>query len=320
MKKTLSVALLLFAVFPFQSLHAQDSLKTGYNDAEIRLEAFVDKTECPLNRPVLLTIRLTWSGDQDRFKVHPFDNPILHNLEITGNATANRVGAVNGTVSSVEEHQFTLKPTNLGMAYVEGLIITYTDLETDKEYSLTTNRLEVEIVDPLPEPGSKMWMVWLALILVIVVAAVYVGIALKKKKEVAKKQAELEAAAAIPLEEKYLAQLKEAVNFNDPALDTGEAINRISKIVRHFLHEKFTVSGLEATTSEVLDELESLDPDQRFMNEIREVLTRADTIKYTGGHTDRAELERFYTLTESNLQRSLRGELISDGDIEQEKD
>jgi hypothetical protein len=302
----------IFYIFLFsvQFLFAQDSLKVEPDSAiQIRLSAFVDQTEAPLNRTVLLTVRLKWEGDLDRFDVHTFDNPIVQNFEIVGNASSNKVAAVNGVNTSVQDYEFTLRPTNLGMGYIEGIIVTYTDLTSDKDFRLTTNRIEVKVTDPIPEPGSKSWIWWIVGIVLVAGVAAYAFIILKQRKAEKKRRVELEAAAAIPMEEKYLSDLKSQVNLNDPTLDTNNAISKIIRLLRHFLNEKFSLSGLEATTGEVLTEMENKNFDERFINNIKQVLTNADMIKFSGGSANKTEVENMYTMVEASLQSSLRGEL-----------
>jgi hypothetical protein len=307
-----TVVFLMALVFSVFAQNLSQSISS-----QIKLSAFVDKTESPLNRPITLTIRLEWIGDLDRFKVHPFDNPITQNLEIDGNASSNNVAAVNGVNKSVSDHEFTLKPTNLGMAYVEGVIVRYTDLTTDKEHSLTTNRIEVKILDPLPEPGSKLWMLWCAVILVFFAGAILLILRIKKQ-QVSEHQKELDAIAAIPIEEKYLTELKSLVDFNGPNLNRGDAVSIVSRLLRNFVSEKFAVSGLEVTTEQVLQELAAKNLDARFLNDVKNVLTTSDKIKFTGGSSNKAELERLYTLVEASLQKSLRGELTKDSVPEQQ--
>lgn len=307
MKNRLAIFLLIFSV---QFLFAQDSQRNeSTSTTQIKLSAFVDKTETPLNRNVVLTVRLKWEGDLDRFDVHTFDNPIVQNFEIVGNASSNKVAAVSGANTSVQDYEFALRPTNLGMGYVEGIIVTYTDLTDDKDFRLTTNRIEVKVTDPLPDPGSKAWIWWVVGLILVAGVGAYAFIMLKQRNAEKQRQMELEAAAAIPIEEKYLSDLKSQVNLNDPALDTNEAISKISKMLRHFLNEKFALCGLEATTGEVLTEMENKQLDERFISEIKQVLTDADMIKFSGGSADKSKVENMYTLVEANLQRSLRGEL-----------
>ncbi len=300
---------------------SQDSTKVTAlpTEGEIRLSASVNKTQVPLNRTVSFTIRLKWTGDLDKYEIHQFDNPLLENLEIVENSSANRVANVNGESQAIQEYEYTLKPKSLGMGYVEGLILTYTDMANDKEYRLTTNRIEIKVTDPLPEPGSKNWILWVTLIIVfVIVVIIFVRQAAKRKAE-KQRQADIEAAASVPLEEKYLEKLKNTVDLNASDLDVGESFARLSRLLRLFLAEKFHVAGLEATTEDVIKELSSKELDERFVNDTAESLKKADMIKFSGGAGEKSELERMYTLIEASLQKSLRGELVKILDAQQKE-
>ena len=205
------------------------------------------------------------------------------------------------------------------MGYVEEVIITYTDMSNDKEYRLTTNRIKVKVTDPLPEPGSSNWILWfIPIVALVIVVIVFVRQAAKKKAEKIK-QAKLEAAASIPLEEQYLKKLKDAVDLNTSDLNVGDGFARLSRLLRLFLAKKFHITGLEATSEDVIKELHNKDLDDRFVNETAESLKKADMIKFSGGAGEKSELERMYTLIESSLQKSLRGELVKVLDAPQEE-
>jgi len=275
----------------------------------IRLSASVDKNEVPLNRTLVFTIRMEWFGELDKYEVHQFDNPLVQNLEIVANASSNRVADVGGKNNSVLDYDFTLKPKSLGMGYVEGVIIKYTDRETNKEYRLITNRIEIKVVDPLPEPGSKNWLLWLAGVLVLSAASAGAVLQMRRKKSEREKKAQEDAAAAIPMEEGYLAQLREQVNLQNPDLDVSSGFSYLARLLRQFLTEKINLPGLEATTEEVIQALHTKSLDERFELEISEILAQADLVKFSGGNISKSELDRAYTLFEANLQRSQRGEL-----------
>lgn len=321
--KVLRFSLFVVFILSLQAVpsFSQDSTKVAAlpTGGEIRLSASVDQTQVPLNRTVSFTVQLQWTGDLDKYEIHQFDNPLLENFEIVENSSANRVANVNGETRAIQEYEYTLKPKSLGMGYVEGLIITYTDMGNDKEYRLTTNRIDVKVTDPLPEPGSKSWILWVILIFVLVIVVViFIRQAAKKKAE-KKRQAELEAAASVPLEEQYLEKLKDAVDLSSPDLNVGDGFARLSRLLRLFLAEKFHVAGLEATTEDVITELHNKDLDDRFVNETAESLKKADLIKFSGGAGEKSDLERMYTLIESSLQKSLRGELVKVLDTPQEE-
>jgi len=301
----------------FQSGNAQDSLKVDSTAAEsgIKLSAFVDNNKVPLNRTLTLIIRLQWYGNLDRYDVHQFDNPIVENLEIVGTASSNKVVNVNNKATAIQDYEYTLKPKNLGMAYIEGIIIKYTDTVLDQDFRLVTNRISVEVTDPVAEPGEHNPLFLIIGILVLLGVAIIFFVIQKRRKDKAQEEAEPE----ISLEEKYLEELKNAVNFNDTELDVAEAFSALYKLLRRFVAEKFGVPGLEATTAEVITALREKHLDERFINETDEILKTADVIKFSGSGGSRADLERAFTLIEANLQKSLRGELEPVNDTETEE-
>jgi hypothetical protein len=278
-------------------------------ESGIRLSAFVEKISVPLNRTVLFTIRMEWFGDLDKYEVHQLDNPLAQNLDIIGTGSSNRVANTEGRNTSILDYEYTLKPQSLGMAYVEGVIITYTDRETDKEYRLVTNRIEVKVIDPLPEPGSNAWIIWLACVVIIMGIATVVIRTVRRKKIEQEERAKNEAIAAVPAEEAFLKQIREQINLQDPDINLAGSFANLSRILRRFLAEKLEAPGLEATTEEVILSLRKKSLDERFILETCEILTKADQAKFSGGAIEKSELERALTLFEANLQRSLRGEL-----------
>ncbi|MBN1479740.1 hypothetical protein EH223_17670 [candidate division KSB1 bacterium] len=310
--RSLCVILLFIAYFPNVNGFSQDStaaLPDVALDSTIRLNAFVQDTRTPQNRFVEFFIRLQWTGDLDRYEVHRFENPILQNLQIQGSGSANRVATISGVQTAIREYTFTLKPEAIGMGYIEPMIIKYSDLATDTEHRLTTNRIEVQIIDPLPEDGSLSWPLRGVFILVLVVSAVILVRWFRIKTARRKKAAQEMTKAVVPIEEKYLQELKKTIDLNDPSLDGAKAFAQLSKILRRFLHERFSAPGLEATTSEVIQYLYEQKFENRWVNEIKEILSNADIIKFSGKPVDRPDIERTFTIVESLFQASLQGQM-----------
>jgi large-conductance mechanosensitive channel len=293
------VSLLLF-IFSTLSL-AQNS--------EIRLNAFVRDTDVPYNRLGQLVVQLQWSGDLDRYDVHRFENPILQNFEIQGSGSANRVATVDGVQTAIREYTFSLKPEAIGMGYVEPMIFTYTDNTNETDYHLTTNRLQVRVVDPIPEKGSPLWLFALIGFVLLVVAGFFIVKGMASKKAQKEKEAQENAEVSVPMEERYLQELKASVDLSEPTLDGAKVFSQLSKMLRRFLHDRFDAPGLEATTSEVTQFLYDKRFDDRVVNEIKEILSNADIIKFSGKPVDRPDVERTFTLIESIFQKSLRNQI-----------
>lgn len=278
-------------------------------ESEIRLTAFVQDTEVPQNRLAQLVVRVEWSGDLDRYDVQRFENPILQNFEIQGSGSANRVATVDGVQTAIREYTFALKPEAIGMGYVEPMIITYTDNVADANYRLTTNRIEVRVLDPVPEGGAPGWLLWVAGFVILAGVLFLIVKIMASKRAKKEKEAQEKSEVSVPIEEQFLQELKDTVDLNEPTVDGAKVFAQLSKILRRFLHERFEAPGLEATTSDVTQFLYDERFDDRIVNDIKEILSNADIIKFSGKPVDRPDVERTYTLIESILQKSLRNEV-----------
>jgi len=221
------------------------------------------------------------------------------------------VATINGVQTAIREYTFSLKPEAIGMGYVEPMIIKYTDRVADADYRLTTNRIEVRVVDPIPEKGSPVWLLWVFGFIIITAGAFLIVKSMASKKARQQKLEQEMAQKSVPIEEQYLQELKAAVDLNEPTLDGAKVFSLLSKMLRRFLHERFNAPGLEATTSEVKQFLYDERFDDRIVNEIKEILSNADIIKFSGKPVDRPDVERTYTLVESIFQKSLRNEIGS---------
>ncbi|MBD3384574.1 hypothetical protein GF407_06565 [candidate division KSB1 bacterium] len=307
MKQSLIVLFLL--CFLAGVLPAQDSTAADEESA-IKLLCFVDRTSVPLNRTVTFTIRLQWSGDLERYEIHKFDNPLLENFEIVGNASSNRVLQEGGNQQAINEYEYILKPGRLGMGYIEGVIIKYTDLKTDRNYRLITNRLEVKVEDPLPEPGAFQWQFWLLLALILLLFAA-LGFFVMKKRQQRRLLVRRQQQEAIPTEQKYLNEL-ETLNINQPELDTAQAYSTISRLLKSYLAEKGIGPGLEATTGDIMQFVRSSDLDEELSENINQILSTADLYKFSGSAGDRHQVDRIYALFEKILEKNKSNQIRED--------
>ncbi len=282
---------------------AQDSLKVAQQPApeNIKISTQVDRTTVPLNRTLTLHVSLKWDGDPDRYQILDFENPALTNFEITGTATSNKTEVVNGKVVTHRDYEFTLKPRELGMGYVEGVIVKYKDGISGKQHSLVTQRISLKVTDPVPEGHSATH--WPTAILYVALLIIFAGILWffliyrKSKKSIP------EIEEVPPVEETYLKNLKELIDFSNPDLKNG--FSQLSKLLRNYLSEKFDLPAKQATTQELLKEMNNRKMDEKLVYQTKEVLSVADEIKFSGGSGSREELEKIYGSVESVLERQI---------------
>jgi hypothetical protein len=294
-----------FALFFSLGLTAQTAPEQSLGDEGIKVTAFADRSTVPLNRAAVLTIRLEWYGDLDRYEVTDFENPTAQNFEIISNASANKVSAVNGRSVAIQDFQYTLKPVSLGMGYVNGLTIKYKDAATGKAYRLWTNRVEIKILDPVAEPGSYRNLLYLLTGGLVLGLAGYWFWRRTVRKHQERDKAEAVAKQQKSLEEVYLENLKNQIPLQSSDLDPGQALSHLSRMIRRYWAEKFSLPGLEATTEQFIDRLKTAALDERMIREVSEILQTADVVKFSGTNIDRSTLERLYTLYEYHLKSFL---------------
>ena len=267
---------------------------------EIRLTARLDKTQVPLNRTVRLTITLRWQGPLDRYEVAEIEDPVVRNLKIVGTGSANRVGTENGQPVAIKEYTYDLQPQELGMGYVEGMAVLYTDTVTGKSHRLVTQRLQVEAVDPVPEPGQGPPWVLIGSAVFAVVAGGAAGWYVVRRR---RSKPQEPVAPQVSLEEKTLEELRKTVDIRRPDLPLRSAYADLSRLARRYLGEKYKLPGLELTTDELLNSLREKTLDERLISQAEEVLRACDHVKFSGSSGDRAEFERLYGAVELWLTR-----------------
>jgi len=292
-----SVMLSAFSVF------AQDStVVTPLTKQEsITLATRISHTEVPLNRTVNLHVSIKWRGSADRYEILDFENPALTNLEIVGTASSNRSEVVQGVVYTYKDYDFTLRPRELGMGYVEGVIIKYRNTATNQEQSLITNRISLKVIDPIPEEGSEANILWIVASGGILILAGGGGWYYWRRK---RRRNEEEISAPPPLiEESFLQELKQAINWDMP--EFRQSFATLSKLYRRYLTQKFDLGALEFTTDELLRTMQEKSLDDWLIRDTREILTNCDLVKFSGDEGTRESLERIYGLIEKILERNL---------------
>ncbi len=286
----MALGVLLLTLF---SAQAQSTL-------EVKLSATLTPEEVPLNRTAVYRVELTWRGDLARVTVDPPEPPRLANLKLVGTASANRVGAENGTTVATHFFEYTLRPQGLGMGYVETMRVSYLDKATNEKHELYAGRLSTKVIEAVPEPGETPAAV-MALAALGVVLVAGVGFVLWRAQRRRAARAQLAAAAPKPLEDEFYEQLQAMVDLN--AVDTKEAFTNLSKILRAYLHRRFEIPAQGITTAEVVAAYRRLHPDATSQaTQLEEVLQTSDVVKFSGAGGDPSRLARAFAMTESFLR------------------
>ncbi len=304
-KLILLVGFYLLSLYASPNSFGQDTLKTDSAvESSINVTGRVDQKRVPLNRFLKFIVKIEWVGEIDRYQVSELEDPIMENFEVYSTSSADHRMSEGGVSKAARIYEFSLKPLSMGMGYIEGVMVKYIDNETGEGHHLITNRIEVEVVESVPEPGSNRYFFkWIISILIMLTIFGLVGYGLWKKKQVKKKHAE--EIKVIPLEEEFLKSLHETIDLSKQELNVNNSFWELSTLFRKYLSKKYQFPALEYTTDQIMNELSITQVDERDLDDIKEILDKCDLVKFAGGEGKRPELERVYTLFESILESNL---------------
>lgn len=307
-KQTISpLALLLFGLLPSFSFALQGTISSTSDSLiaqplHVEMQATIAPAQVPLNRHAMLTIRLEWRGRIEDVEFDQLDNPQLTNLKLAGSSSANWTGLTNNEPAAARIYEFQLSPQSLGMGYADALRVSYLDKATGQKNSLYTTRLGVEAIDAVAEPGEQPW--GLILGTVVGLAAIVGGFVWLRKKRIEKREAEaLAAIKPIPLEQKFLDELKQSINLNTS--EVNAAFASLYKLTRRYIAEKYSVTAQGISTEETLQALREQAAPEEVIMLLAEVLQTCDLYKYSGESGDPTRLTRAYGLIENILGREL---------------
>lgn len=306
-----------FLVFTPLFSQTPDSLQSSpQQNSQIQLKTFVESSNTPLNRPVVFHIELSWIGELNRYQIEPVSQPVLTNLLLEGSGSENRLEPLdNGQFRSIKSITYRFRPLEMGMAYIEGVVVKYVNRQTGEEDQLSSQRVMVEVTDPLPEPGGgKVKPVIYIALLVIFFAAIFYFLLLFFKR---RKEARLQPAPVIPLSEQYLDRLSHEV---DPrGTNLNEMTGKLSRIFREYLDQEFSLHARESSTQEIVNQLRDLDMDEKDKNNLIRVLEKLDLLKFAGKNVDPADFTNIYGTIEAFLLKQKRNPDSSQVELKEEQ-
>jgi len=228
--------------------------------------------------------------------------PTVTNLATRGSGSSNKVRTTSGSsLISVKEITFYFRPLEIGMAYIDGVTIKYSDQLKEKDESLISSRIGVKIVEPLPEPSDNGWVanVSLGLLLVLVVGLViYFYFRYKKKnKELAEKELN---EVHETVEEKYLRLLKETIHINTD--NVKDSLNDLTHLLNGYLSERYHLPVSNISVNDLLDALKEKELSEETLSRIDDYYSKANLVKFAGEAVEDSEFHRLYDTVELLLE------------------
>jgi len=287
--------IILISVLCVVGISAQNSADSVRSD--IVLRTYVEAEEVPLNREVVYHVELRWKGDLNRYQISKLNEPQLTNLVLRGSGSSNRD---TGTMA-IKQFTFYLRPLEMGMAYIDGAKLTYTDTGTNTESSLLSSRIGVKIKEPLPEPGdSDLFSVLMYVFIgILAIATAFLFIyryQTRKNAELEKLQHEnLET-----IEEKYLRLLKETIHLKKENIK--DCMADLVHLIVGYLGEQFNLPAGNLTSKDMIDLLKDKDLGTEHLERLEDFLIRADLIKFAGEPVTESDFHRYYDTIELILE------------------
>lgn len=298
--RKLQICQWLIILLPIIVLGQADNI-VDMNQAEysVKIATKVEPNHVPMNREVTFTVQVSWQGDMERIEIEEVEEPLLSHLEIIGTASTNHVlGGTSGS-RAIKEIVYTLKPTTLGMAYIESVGLRYQDKVTGESHLLTTERVPVEVLPPVKERAPNHFPWWIFIIALACIAAiVFVILKIRSSRHTEESEAD-----ESPIEETYLNELKTTVSLKEG--DRRQAFSILSKLFRRYLAEKYHVPAMEATTESLLSELTHLQLEESTLRKCETLFKEADVIKFSAQEASQDALESAFTTVEMFLESRL---------------
>jgi LPXTG-motif cell wall-anchored protein len=291
---------LIIIGFLLGPVFSQSDDETG--QSEIQLRTYIEEESIPLNREVIFHIELNWPGDLSRYKISEIVEPTVTNLATRGSGSSNKVRTDgDGKLKSIKEITFYFRPLEMGMAYIDGVIINYQDTATQKDESLISSRIGVKIIEPLPESSQNNTFTTLlgtAFFLLMIGLAIYFYLRYRKKQREAREKALSEVKETV--EEKYLRLLKETVHFNTDNIK--DSLGDLAHLLSGYISERFNIPASSMSDESLFQALAERELSEESLSRIKDFYAKASLVKFAGESVNESGFHRLYDTIELVLE------------------
>ena len=291
----------LFAGIPFlifllvnpSSLKAFQADSTGA--INISLSAVIERVETPLNVPVTMTVILSWEGKTDRYRIGPFENPVLTNLEVVGSRSSARSELRDGKVFAVKEFTFSLQPVELGMGYIDGIIIEYTDTMTGAKDYLITQRMSVKGLPPEYTKDYSLLLTGIGLLAVagFIIVLIFFMRRRRQERKVIEIQPDL-------IENTIIERLKNVHSQNN--LSFSQKLDEVVAEFRHFLIKKFDIPQDRKSDALIIETISESGVEESIIAKIHTIFEQAEQVRFSGKDIKNDDFELIYGAVESCVE------------------
>ena len=233
-----------------------------------------------------------------RYQIVQIPQPTLSNLQLQGSGSANRLDETdNGQVRSTKTILYQLKPVEVGEAVIEGIVIRYRDTKTGEVESLKTQRITLQITEPLADRKGQVKAVIYVVLLVVFVGTViyFLAVFLKRRKSAQSGAGEAESKEAVFLKRISQEIDPRGTNLRDVSL-------RLGNIFQEYLCDVFFIKSAEAAGEDFCEQLKSAGLENKNLEKFKTFFTKMSLIKFGGATVEPMEFTELQHIVESFLR------------------
>ncbi len=261
---------------------------------DISLSASIDRTEIKYEEKFQMDLKIVWRGDMSRYMFEPFPLPETQNLKVVGTSSAVSSGRDSAGEYTSRSYRYTFQPTGSGAGSIEPVILKYITRPDSLPGELATQRFQVLIAPPLPQPekSEKVSLTWYIVGGIAIVSFGLTGLIVARRRRVPMEPVK-------SAEDIFLEGL--IVIKRESAGERKMFFTRIYKLLGQYLETRHGVACAGKTVEEIIGHFETKQLPLDSKDKIKEWLILAEKEKYapTGhqpGETLRlaTEMENFF--------------------------
>jgi hypothetical protein len=276
-------------------------------ESSIQLKTYVEQNKVPLNREVVYHVELSWKGTLNQFEIEKINEPVVTNLKLVSSGSSNKFILDDaGIPNSLRRITFYFTPLEMGMAYIDGVIINYEDKLLAQKSSLLAQRLGVEITEPVKEDGEPFigssFLLWVLTLAFFALVGFFVYRYLQRRKQ------EMAGEEIKPktLEEKYLNILHDTIHPTSGS--PRDNLNGLVRLVNSYVSEKAGITGTPDVNA-VRSILENTGFSEDVLARIDEFYKQGERTRFAGEPVTQSDMHLYYDTIELILGKLHEQEL-----------
>ena len=206
-----------------------------------------------------------------------------------------------GEMISVKDITFYFRPSEMGMAYIDGVIIRYHDEVAEKDESLISSRIGIKITEPLPEvSGNGMFTGFAGAVLIIVFIVLGLILFLRYKKRQKEELAKSLSEISETIEEKYLRLLKETIHLNTDNIK--DSLSDLSHLLTGYFSEHYNIPALNMSNDDLITAISEKEFPDDSLDKVKDFYNKANKVKFAGESANESDFHQLYDTVEQVLE------------------